>query len=49
MTETGSDRAADAFLHHVMQLSAWEIERDSGAAVSLRIRGNRAAYEEAAK
>lgn len=47
--ELDDKRAADSFLGHAMRQAAWEIERDSGAAVSLRIRGNRAAHEEALK
>lgn len=47
--EDYGERAADAFLGHAVHGAARQIERDSGAAVSIRIRGNRAAYEEETK
>jgi hypothetical protein len=47
--EAVNTRSADDFLGHVMCQAAREIERDSGAAVTMRIRGNRSAHEEALK
>lgn len=45
--EFEDERAADSFLDRALRQAAWEIARDSGAAVSFRIRGNRAALEKA--